>query len=105
MPAGGSIMALISEAAGVKPINSGKPSKTLFDLLLSDQKLENEPKEKFIMIGDKIDTDITFGHNSGIDSWLVLSGVTREEDVEGLCTKFKIKPTYIAKSLKDLIPQ
>jgi 4-nitrophenyl phosphatase len=33
------------------------------------------------MIGDNLDTDITFGKNGGIDSLCVLTGVSTEEMV------------------------
>ena len=38
--------------------------------------------EETLMIGDRMDTDIISGVQSGIDTILVLSGVTRLEDVE-----------------------
>mmetsp|Transcript_14045 Transcript_14045/g.12000 ORF Transcript_14045/g.12000 Transcript_14045/m.12000 type:complete len:106 (+) Transcript_14045:3-320(+) len=34
---------------------------------------------RMVMVGDRIDTDIYFGLNSGIESLLVCSGVTSEE--------------------------
>ena len=105
MPAGGSIMVLLSQASGIEPEFTGKPSKKFFDLLVSDQGLENEPNDSFIMIGDKLDTDIAFAKNCSIDSCLVLSGVTAESEADKMIEKLGIKPTYIANSVMDLIPQ
>lgn len=36
------------------------------------------------MIGDNLETDILLGINSGIDSYLVFTGVTDEKDFENL---------------------
>ena len=37
-------------------------------------------KSKAIMIGDRPDTDILFGKNAGIDTCLVMTGVTEGEE-------------------------
>ncbi len=36
-------------------------------------------RKKIVMIGDRPNTDIALGHNAGIDSVLVLSGVVKDE--------------------------
>lgn len=57
------------------------------------------------MIGDKLDTDIGFGKNSGIDTLLVLSGVTKAENYETLQARHpEFKPTHMFNSVKDLLP-
>jgi ribonucleotide monophosphatase NagD (HAD superfamily) len=38
--------------------------------------LQDEPLSRFLMIGDNLQTDIKFAEANGIDSLLVLSGVT-----------------------------
>lgn len=45
------------------------------------------------MIGDNPETDIEFGHNSGIDTILVTTGVTSKEEAKD------IKTTYICDHL------
>ena len=71
---------------------------------MNDHDLQDESKDKFIMIGDNLATDIAFGINSGIDTLLVLSGITRPDKSEEMLEKFKdFKPTYILNSVKDLV--
>ena len=103
-PAGGSIMKIIASSWEVNPLSIGKPSKNFFDLIMNDHDLQDESKDKFIMIGDNLATDIAFGINSGIDTLLVLSGITRPDKSEEMLEKFKdFKPTYILNSVKDLV--
>lgn len=54
----------------------GKPSRFAFDLIRRENKLEDKPLSRFLMIGDNLETDIKFAEANGIDSLLVLSGVT-----------------------------
>jgi ribonucleotide monophosphatase NagD (HAD superfamily) len=52
-----------------------------------------EDKSRIVMIGDNPETDIEFGHNSGIDTILVTTGVTSKEEAKD------IKTTYICDHL------
>ena len=56
------------------------------------------------MIGDRMDTDILFGNNSGVDTCLVFTGVT--ESAEDAQQKYEsnpsLKPKYFMKSFGDL---
>lgn len=52
--------------------------------------------EETLMIGDRIDTDIKFGADAGIDALLVLSGCSSLKDVN---SSNNIKPTYVAHSI------
>ena len=54
----------------------GKPDTWCFDLLRRQHNLEDVPLSKFLMVGDNLSTDVVFGNKSGIDTLLVLSGVT-----------------------------
>lgn len=53
------------------------------------------PKEKIIMIGDSLKTDILGAHNYGIDSCLLSLEENNKEN--------SIKPTYIINSLEELL--
>lgn len=76
MPAGGSIINTIYGGTQVKPFIIGKPERLMFETLIKDHNLENEPLSKFLMVGDNLLTDILFGNNCGIDTLVVLSGNT-----------------------------
>ena len=56
--------------------------------------------EESIMIGDRMDTDILSGISSGLETILVLSGVTSKEDIE----KYSYGPNYVFNSVADIIP-
>jgi NagD protein len=56
--------------------------------------------EDTVMIGDRMDTDIVTGTESGMETVLVLTGVTRREDVE----RFPYRPTRIVESVAMLQP-
>jgi len=55
--------------------------------------------EEAIAVGDRPETDILGGKNSGCKTALVLSGVTSQADVAALT----IKPDIIATNLLDLV--
>jgi NagD protein len=50
------------------------------------------------MVGDRMDTDIVAGVMSGLDTILVLSGVSTRADVE----KYPYRPTFILNSVADI---
>jgi NagD protein len=55
--------------------------------------------ETTIMIGDRMDTDIISGIEAGLETVLVLTGVTRREEVE----RFPYQPSRIVDSVGDLM--
>lgn len=60
------------------PELTGKPNPFVVDLILRHNSLD---KSRSIIIGDRLDTDILLGANAGIDSCLVLTGVTSSTEV------------------------
>lgn len=69
----------------------GKPSRFCFEQALSALGVEN-PRE-VLMIGDRLDSDIRGAAAAGLDSLLVLSGVTARPAAG------EPQPTYVAASL------
>lgn len=55
-------------------------------------------KPKTLFIGDRLDTDIAFANNGGIDSLLVLTGISTVAD----CDKEGIHPKYVMDSIGNL---
>ena len=87
MPDVGAIIKSIEVSLGFEkdPIIVGKPFGFAFDLILDSEFPEEEVSHKsFLMFGDNLNTDIKFGKNVGIDTALVLSGVTSLQSQEVL---------------------
>lgn len=74
---------------------AGKPSKLMVKAALD--RLEVKPEE-CLMVGDRLETDIKMGNDSGIKTALVLSGVS---DLKGL-KESSVKPTYVLEDLSRL---
>lgn len=79
-----------------KPTVVGKPSPLMIDYLCNKLGLD---KSRICMVGDRLDTDILFGTDNGLQSLLVLSGVTTEEKL--LSQENTITPDYYADSIVD----
>jgi len=97
LPAAGAMVSSIGFAAEKTPIVVGKPNPFVIDLI---KKEHGANDAKIIMIGDRVDSDILLGINAGIDTLLVLTGVTNEGNLTSELKKLGGKqPTYISKSL------
>jgi NagD protein len=96
VPACGAIAALIESATGVKPYFIGKPNPLMMRAAL---RYLGEHSENAIMVGDRMETDVRVGLESGLETILVLSGVTASaEEVE----RFPFRPTRVVQSVADL---
>ncbi len=95
VPACGAIAAMIEAASGVAPYFIGKPNPLMMRTAL---RAINEHSDNTIMVGDRMDTDIRVGTEAGMETILVLSGVTTREMV----TRFPYQPTRIVDSVADL---
>jgi len=73
----------------------GKPSPIAYRIALEHIKADNDA---VLMIGDRLETDILGARDSGIDSALVLTGISMREDIESQ----GIQPTWIAEDLLAL---
>ena len=78
VPACGAMAALIEKASGRSPFFVGKPNPLMMRNALNYLGVHSETT---IMVGDRMDTDMIAGVESGMDTILVLTGVTRREDV------------------------
>jgi NagD protein len=95
VPATGAVAALISAATGVTPYYIGKPNPLIMRTALRTIGAHSEDS---VMVGDRMDTDIIIGTEAGLETILVLTGVTRREDIE----KYPYRPTYILSSVADI---
>ncbi len=95
VPACGAAAAFIEKVAGIGPYFVGKPNPLMFRTALN---FLNVHSEDTVMVGDNMGTDIKGGVESGMDTMLVLSGVTQREDVE----KYPYRPTHILNSVAEI---
>jgi phosphoglycolate/pyridoxal phosphate phosphatase family enzyme len=90
---------LDNQTSIVTPMVVGKPNSVLGDLVLSMSGLNDIKRERVLMVGDKIETDIALAKNCGFKSCLVLSGCATPADVK---TENAIKPDYVLRGLCDI---
>ncbi len=96
-PACGAMAALIEKATGVSPFFVGKPNPLMMRTALNYLDVHSEDT---VMVGDRMDTDIIAGVESGMETILVLTGVTRREMVD----RFPYVPTQVVESVADIKP-
>lgn len=97
-PGAGAIVAAIKEATGVEPTVIGKPSKLIMDVALKTLGLG---AKDVLVVGDRVETDVRAGKAIGADTAILLTGVTRLEDLERLPQEDR--PTYVAEGLLSLV--
>lgn len=95
VPGCGAMAALIEKATGKPPFFVGKPNPLMMRTALNYIDVHSEDT---VMVGDRMDTDIVAGVESGMRTILVLSGVTTLANVE----KFPYRPTWILKSVAEI---
>ena len=71
--------ALISRATGVEPYFIGKPNPLMMRSALNAIDAHSETAA---MIGDRMDTDVVAGLEAGLETILVLTGITYREQAE-----------------------
>ncbi len=96
LPATGSVAALITRATGVKPYFVGKPNPLMMRSALN---AIDAHSESTVMIGDRMDTDVIAGIESGLRTVLVLSGSTVPSQVD----RFPYKPSLVLDSIADVV--
>jgi NagD protein len=96
-PACGAVAALIEKATGFQPYFVGKPNPLI---MRSALRFLDEHSENAVMIGDRMDTDIKVGLESGLETILVLTGVTSPD----MITKFPYRPGKVVNSVADIEP-
>jgi len=95
LPATGSVAALISRATGVDPYFVGKPNPLMMRTALNTLDAHSETTA---MIGDRMDTDVVSGLEAGLQTILVLSGVTTRAEAE----RYPYRASRIVDSVADI---
>ncbi len=96
MPATKALMAPIELSTGKTAYYVGKPNPLMMRIAL---KKLGCMREDTIIIGDRMDTDIIAGIESGIDTLLVLTGISDRNTVK----EFPYVPNYILEGVRDIL--
>ncbi len=95
-PGAGSIVAAVRTGSGVEPIVIGKPNTYMGEMALL--KLDH-PAGRVLCVGDRLETDIKMGRDINTKTALLLTGVSKRDDIE----RTGIKPDYVYSGLPDLM--
>jgi len=93
--AGGTLAALEHMSGREVELIAGKPSSLIMKVALE---LLDLPPERCMMVGDRLETDIQMGRQSGMMTAVVLTGVSTREDVACMPSP----PTFVINNLGEL---
>ena len=97
VPDVGSFIELIAASTGRRPdFIVGKPFTGMGENL---ERKFSAPKEKFMMAGDRMHTDIRFGNSCGFHSLLVLSGETTKETMGN----YPDRPEFVLNDFNEVV--
>ncbi|CAM4017049.1 TIGR01457 family HAD-type hydrolase [Alkalicoccus chagannorensis] len=94
MPGNGALAAAVETSTGQAPVVIGKPEEPLTTTAMASLNL---PKEQVVLVGDNYDTDISAGFAAGIDTLMVLTGLTSREEL----TQKQQQPDYVVDDLTE----
>jgi glycerol 3-phosphatase-2 len=93
-PGAGALLAAVVATTGVEPTVVGKPAAPMFEAAASVAGAAHP-----LVVGDRLDTDVSGAAALGWDSMLVLSGASRESDLPSASAL----PTYVASTIGGLL--
>jgi NagD protein len=96
VPATGALVAPIELATGKKAYFVGKPNPLIMRHALLRL---NCRREDAAIVGDRMDTDILAGVEAGLETVLVLSGVTSEDEIGA----FSYRPNHVFQGVGDIV--
>lgn len=96
VPGNGALIRVIATAAGREPVVAGKPEPPLHR-----EAMLRTGARRPLVVGDRLDTDIEGATRGGVDSLLVLTGVTHPAEVVSAPAKWR--PSLIAADLGGLL--
>lgn len=97
-PGNGTLVDVIGQATGQRPVVAGKPETPLFE-----EAVRRTGATRPLCVGDRLDTDIEGANRAGVASLLVLTGVTTAVDV--VLAAPTLRPTYVSRDLRTGLMQ
>lgn len=95
-PGNGAAVEVVRIATGAEPQVAGKPLPPMHR-----ETVLRTGAERPLVVGDRLDTDIEGAFNGGVDSLLVLTGVT--DATQLVAAEPKHRPTYVDADLRGLL--
>ncbi|WLQ43877.1 HAD-IIA family hydrolase [Streptomyces laculatispora] len=95
-PGNGAAVEVVRIATGAEPQVAGKPLPPMHR-----ETVLRTGAERPLVVGDRLDTDIEGAFNGGVDSLLVLTGVT--DAAQLVAAKPEHRPTYVDADLRGLL--
>jgi 4-nitrophenyl phosphatase len=94
-PGVGAILAALQAATGAQPMIVGKPEPPMYTQALA--RLHASPGWT-LALGDRVETDVLGGKRAGLLTGLVLTGVTRRQDLP----RAAVQPDWVFEDLPEL---
>ncbi|XP_035001399.1 glycerol-3-phosphate phosphatase [Hippoglossus stenolepis] len=106
VPGTGCLLQAVETAAQRQAQTVGKPNHFMFDCVASQFSVD---RDRCLMVGDRLDTDIMLGSNCGLKTLLTLTGVSTVAEAEahqksGCAERQGMVPDYYVESIADLLP-
>lgn len=107
LPGSGCLTAALEVASGRKATVIGKPSRFMFECISSQ--FRGVDPAQCLMVGDRLETDVLFGSNCGLDTMLTLTGVSQMEEAEEYrdsehSPNQSLVPDYVVDTIADFLP-
>lgn len=96
LPGNGALVQALVHTTGRQPVVVGKPEPELHRA-----SVERVHAQRPLVVGDRLDTDVLGANRAGTDSLLVLTGVTRRQEL--LDAPRELRPTYVSSDLRGLV--
>ncbi|XP_045408877.1 bargin isoform X3 [Lemur catta] len=98
----GSLAAAVETASGRQALVVGKPSPYMFECITEHFSVD---PARTLMVGDRLETDILFGHRCGMTTVLTLTGVSCLEEAQAYLAagQHDLVPHYYVESIADLM--
>lgn len=106
VPGTGCLLQAVETAAQRQAQTVGKPNRFMFDCVAARFGLD---RDRCLMVGDRLDTDIMLGSNCGLKTLLTLTGVSTVAEAQahqesGCAERLGMVPDYYVESIADLLP-